>query len=821
MADDIEEKTGIRPNPFDLDVAVDVYNMCGFTRYFYMARTYANLIPTRWRSPGTTPFRIENKTSTSPGNLTMRTLDSSGMQQVMINHDNIMHIVGFVENGKGGALTHKQLMSYAKIGEIPHIKISEKEKITISTDLANLKMKHMDIILCMAGVLYVFNLNDEILKYLENKVFVYHENCFFNKQYINGIYNQECNAVILMDKKDDSLTLPSGSVLGQDYIMIPLNVDYYSPTETGYILLESKSFGTRRELHMAKRFAIDCIENYLRTFNPASVDGSLDCDYEECRYTCSSAVLTDGNTRSLDSNLYLNDEGEIDDDKVYWSNYEILYSDKLVKECREKIIKLFVNKNEIKIADIYKKFLEEYKREYFINMAIYTLAIGRYKVIDSFGYNCYITKGKYSLFLTRDFPELINNNNVKQSGKYTQKLIGVTSNPDYRNLLNVDDHIIEEIERLNIHQDISQKDLNTVISHIVSKISEFKMYNSIILIERCLGRIAYNKIVSPEFRNPEFAEKSIDQIVCGDIFPIRCFSSQKPDGSLMFFHNQPDILETRKQGEISKIQKASNPFRMFYIQDGKPSWRNVSKVEQKDLQKIAIANIRKIINDSVTLNINGEIFVSKYHVSYYNGDVRFVNEVEGPGEMFSSLKPNKIQSFISWVVTTPLMKIPGNYERIAKIYSLLDSSKKDEKIKKVERIKDIIDFFKVNKLIVKYSVMPDDNIVYNIDNDYEDATPQLTSDFQNMSISQPSDQITTQYQQQYDPSQGQYIQQPQYTYPQVTQQLTVSYSAPQPVQYGGQFAPPSGQFVMQPQGAVVQTPQYYQQHFTSNIQPNV
>ena len=723
LANEVLERTGIRPNPYDLDVEVDVYNMCGFCRYYYIGNDKISLLPSTYSNREKTPFRIDPQTKS----LTFKNINGLEGWQMLINHDNILHIVGFIETGKGGNIMYTQVMQYSINGQSPHEEISKKEGIQVHTDLSNLTLSHMDMIFCMSGILYVINLTDEIIKYFHNKVFIYHIDCNFMNEYINGLYPNECYAVIVKTKEQRNIErggntefgeLSNGAKIDIDYTMIPVNVEYYSPTESGYTLLESKSFGTRRGLHIAKRFAIDCITSNLRTFNTDGKDGTLDCDYEECRYTCSSSVLTDRTHESRDSYLYHDQDGHTDHNKVYWSNYEILYSHKIIEECKERIIKMFANRNEIKLLEIYREFLIDYKREYFINMAIYGLAIGRYKVTDSFGFDCYITKGIDSLFLTRDFPEYIENGNRK-IGKYVQKLIAITSDPDYRKILNVDDNIIDDIEKIEVKQEITKTELINVISYITVKLSEFKVYSSVNLIERCLGRIAYNTLVKPEFRKIEYSEKSIDQIICGSIFPIRCFSNVKPDGSVVYFHNQPDILVSNRQGEIAGIKNASGRFRIFYLQDGNPMWRNATNSETKDLTTIAVNIIKDKINQTITINIDGEVFVSKYHVSFYNGTFRFVNDAKGPGQDFSTLDNREIISFISWAKTSTLMKIPENFPRIQYIESLINQSgKREDKTKKIERSKAIINFFKLNRLIVKYSVMPDDDSsFYDLNND--------------------------------------------------------------------------------------------------------
>uniref|UniRef100_A0A6C0BER0 Helicase ATP-binding domain-containing protein n=1 Tax=viral metagenome TaxID=1070528 RepID=A0A6C0BER0_9ZZZZ len=758
LADEEYIRTGTRPNPYDVDVNVDVYNMCAFTRYFYIDMNSVKNLPKVYGAPETTPFRLEKNNK----QITIRTILGADNQQLLINHDSVMHIVGFAETGKAKSIMYKQIMEYCVIGQIPHVEISKREGFNINTDLSNINLIHMDIILCMSGILYCFNLTPETLKFFTKKVFVYHIDCDFMKDYTTGVYINECYAVIIKNnEKENLLGVPEGAKIDKDYSLIPINMEYFSPTENGYILLETKSFGTRRTLRIAKRFAVDCITNYMRTYNNDGVDGTLDCDYEECQYTCSSKVLTDVNNKSKDSYLYEDRAGNYDPDKVYWSNYEILYSKKIIEQCKEKIVKMFSNKSEIKLNEIYSKLLDEYKREYFISMAIYSLVNSRYKIMDSFGFDSYITRSEDSLFLIRNFPELIKNGN-RRTGRYSDKFIAITSEPDYRNILNVDDHIIDEIEKINFKSDISTKEINHIISYIVSKINEFKIYTPLTIIERSFGRIAYDRLTNPEFRNPEFREKPVDQIVCGDIFPIRCFTHKNNDGSITFFHNQPETVTSGRHGEIAKIKNASERFKIFYIQDGKPMWRNATESEQKQLKPTAINSINEKIKQTSTLTINGENFVSQYYVSFYNGTFRFSNITKGHGEDFSSLNPKEIRTFLNWASNSPLMKIRGNYERLAYIYSLLSNSgEKDEKINKTERNKAIINFFRSNKLIVKYSVMPEDeSSLYNVDDDPQQIEQQYPQQYPQQIEQQYPQQIEQQYQQQI---QQQY---PQQQYPQ-------------------------------------------------------
>ena len=58
MANEEEEKTGIRPDPYKMDLSVDVYNMCAFVRFFYMSSNFMKYFPESYKSETTTPFRL-------------------------------------------------------------------------------------------------------------------------------------------------------------------------------------------------------------------------------------------------------------------------------------------------------------------------------------------------------------------------------------------------------------------------------------------------------------------------------------------------------------------------------------------------------------------------------------------------------------------------------------------------------------------------------------------------------------------------------------------------------------------------------------------
>lgn len=694
MANEIATKTGVRPNPYELDVYVDVYNMCAYCRFFYIETKYVSKFIPSMKIDNNCPFVIEN------GKITIESIKGNGIPSMIVNSLNVVHLVGFCDRDTGKEIHYKQIMEYCQVGDLAHQKITEKTGIEISTDLFNLTLDQKDIIICISGVLYVSQFNEEVKSHLSNKVILYHNDCDFMGLYMNGNYYDECYAIVMKENKKDEESklakISSPAVIDVDYELIPVDMMYVSPSEQQYIQLEEKSFATRRILRIAKRFALDCVTNHERTYNTTDVDGSLECDYDTCEYTCSSSVLTD---KSNEAYLY---EGG----GLFWSNYEILYSGMIIKECKDTIIKMFTNKDKITLTEIFDKLLPMCQREYFIKTAIYELISNREKLVDSFGLTAYICSSNKELFLTRDFPKTIKRE-TDNTGDYVKKLIGVTNNPDYRSFHSIDDDVINEIESINIDtQDPRYESL--ILAAIVDKMSKIRMYPSnIVLIERCFGRIAYNRTVNPQFRNPEYTEKPVDAFIAGDIFPIRCFVMVNPDGTQTFYHNQPEIKVMNEQGKISKIINVSDPIKVFHIQNGKPVWKRANKKEEEILKKNTVIEINKRIEQQLKKVIpiqmqDGSIvnydFESLYYISYYEGVYRLTNKAKGTGRNFDNIDQADIIACLTWLKQSLLIYVPGNLQMIQQMENAISLSKK------AERDNLFINFFRNNGLIFFYSL---------------------------------------------------------------------------------------------------------------------
>jgi hypothetical protein len=670
---------GRKINPYDIDLNVDVYNICTFCRFFYVnIDNFKKLIISLSSSDSSTLETFYDETNMEEmkhkfyqenERIKIYNLEKENKEKeqcVLFNFHNIVHIVGFsnkVDIDKIKEINQKEIMSFSKNGEIPHLKLSEKFNIHIDTDIRNLNNIEKNIIICMSGIIYIINYED-IKKALSKKIILYHNNCEFTKNYKNGYYFNECNSVIL---NNDNVEL------------IPINMKYISPSESRYVKLEEKSFGTRRIFRIAKQYAVDCITNHERTFNRKGEDYSLECDYDKCEYVCSSKILC-----GISSKDFIDKVGGI-----YWNNFEILYSKLLIKECKNRIIEMFNFNDRIKINIIYSLLIDEFRREYFIDEAIYQLVVEKFKLIDKFGFNVYVCSSNDSLFLMRSIPKMILNQNYN-IGNYINKYIAILSKPDYTFYQNSDDTIINEIESINTALYSSDE----VILKILNKMSEFKFFISTQkLLENCFGRIAYNFYKSKISSTSKYPVKSVDRIICQQILVMRCFKIENSEG-VYFFHNQQEVESTNKQGEIAKLKNGSDHFKIFSIINDEPVWKLATDDEQAYFSEVAKKFILSKISGLLRKDIDGVIFISDYYLSYYNGTYR-LTRLENNGENIDTIKPEGINYFIIYFKNSRFSMIPGNLDLLKEIE--ISSPRKKKEL--------IIEFFRRNDLIFYYSIL--------------------------------------------------------------------------------------------------------------------
>jgi hypothetical protein len=199
-----------------------------------------------------------------------------------------------------------------------------------------------------------------------------------------------------------------------------------------YALSDRKDISIRRMMKFLKQCAIDCSINYKRNIRKEDKDGSIKCDYGECKYTCYSSDLTQ----------------DVSIEETDYSTYDILYSDEIVKQCQNEIRKIISKKSSVSVIDLYKyKDLSLYKPRY-INLAIDYLIKEKIRIKNRFGFPAFINTDGNAIFTQNELPTYSENNNNMASiniykdmmfGFYKNKfndVINLISNGDEEDVLN-------------------------------------------------------------------------------------------------------------------------------------------------------------------------------------------------------------------------------------------------------------------------------------------------------------------------------------------------------------------------------------------------
>jgi hypothetical protein len=174
-----------------------------------------------------------------------------------------------------------------------------------------------------------------------------------------------------------------------------------------YKLSDRKDISIRRMMRFLKQCAIDCTINYARNIRPEDKDGSVKCDYGKCNYVCYTSNLT---------NI-------VPESKVDYSTYDILYTDKIIEECRNEIINVLSVKNSINIQDLYNHKEINYYKPLYINNAIDNIIKDKLKIKNRFGFYSYVNTNGVVLFTQLDLPT------------YTEKILNNISISSYKDVI--------------------------------------------------------------------------------------------------------------------------------------------------------------------------------------------------------------------------------------------------------------------------------------------------------------------------------------------------------------------------------------------------
>ena len=463
----------------------------------------------------------------------------------------ITHFVGFPTGNlnlpiydDGNGLTHdKYNLDYYNMDEIIR-RIKNKDKFIIS----------------FTNILYIVDIN-----IIKDYCLLITEDGFYNKEKTIGEYND--HYYLFYNNELHSIKMKLMSI-----------------DEIIYETSEKKSLSAKKFLRYAKQYASDCLINYNRNMKKKSYDGSADCDFGRCQYKCAIDVKNSINPLHHKSN------------SKFYDNFEILYSKGIIDECKNEIVKIVFENKSIFIDELYKILLLRY-RDTFIYEAIYLILYEKTPYRDDFGFLIYITYNNTSLFLKREYPIEIENDDL---GEYANKLIGIDSDISFHVDFTKDNQVIDNIRNYRLTG--NQIDLKNI----------YKLLNSIIY-----KKIVLNFIEESISRLIEGKGNQIDNIIY-HIYESNIFNI-KNNNIIYYVHNILERLSSNTQfSKVNSYIKMTSTFKKYI---GNNEWVVIdNKEEEKVISEDAKKQVNEKIKNAMKINIRGQILESKIFMYYIDGN---------------------------------------------------------------------------------------------------------------------------------------------------------------------------------------------------------
>lgn len=218
---------------------------------------------------------------------------------------------------------------------------------------------------------------------------------------------------------------------------LPIDKDVESVDIKLYKLSEKKDIKIRRMMRFMKQCSFDCTLHHNRNIRNNDIDGSAECDYDKCNYTC------------YPSNI----NSFIDEEDTDFSTYDILYSDAIVEECKHDILSILKERNIIEVESLYKEPIMSLYKPKFIIGAINLILKQKITIKNRFGFTSFVNSDGYTIFTQLELPTY---NNIDETGisslsSYKNIMFGTQRNNFDRILVELssnDEKIIRELSSI-------------------------------------------------------------------------------------------------------------------------------------------------------------------------------------------------------------------------------------------------------------------------------------------------------------------------------------------------------------------------------------
>lgn len=144
---------------------------------------------------------------------------------------------------------------------------------------------------------------------------------------------------------------------------------------------EDKDISIKSIERSMKEASFDCSLNRNRNITDSYENGTRECDYEKCAYSCD----------------YI-DKKEYNNVDIDYSTYNLFYSQKKLASIIDQIKNILVEFSKIKIENLYTLTNDKF----IILKAVYIMETTPYVIQDTFGYNCFIRHDNDYIYLTYD-----------------------------------------------------------------------------------------------------------------------------------------------------------------------------------------------------------------------------------------------------------------------------------------------------------------------------------------------------------------------------------------------------------------------------------
>lgn len=167
-----------------------------------------------------------------------------------------------------------------------------------------------------------------------------------------------------------------------------------SPDLLAYSVAEKKDFKNAQIYRLLKEKAWDCPIAYARNVLDIDIDGSRECDYQECNFKCS-----DFSKNNIDKNPKVW-KYSIPEGKLEFETYNSFYSTKQINEMVNDLIKVFNNHFKLSFGEVCQLLdIETDSDRSIILQALNFIISTRMIIKNRYGFECFMNEEKNMYFL--------------------------------------------------------------------------------------------------------------------------------------------------------------------------------------------------------------------------------------------------------------------------------------------------------------------------------------------------------------------------------------------------------------------------------------